>query len=227
MPFKRWMVLWFALCLSIVSPPPLVQAWEGRVVGVSDGDTITVMHAGKSERIRLWGVDAPEKTQPFGQKAKAFTSDRVFGKSVSVDPITADRYGRTVGVVRLEHQCLNEELITAGLAWVYRQYCAGSLCEAWIEREKTARSTVVGLWSQPEPIAPWDYRHGPARRGTGARPRPSSVSAVSGVYHGNLRSQIFHCPGCSSFDCPHCTVVFRTREAALKTGYRPCRICRP
>lgn len=227
MLFKRWLFLSFVLYLSMGSSTHPCHAWEGKVVGVSDGDTITVMHAGKGERIRLWGIDSPEKSQAFGQKAKAFTSNMVFGKTVSIDPITADKYGRTVGFVKLDSKCLNAELITAGFAWVYRQYCDGSLCGAWIKMEQTARSSAVGLWSQPHPIAPWDYRHGPTNKTTGSKPRQSNTSGVPGVYRGNTSSQIFHCPDCRYFDCNNCTAVFQTRAAAMKTGYRPCRICRP
>ena len=93
-------------------------AWQGKVVGVSDGDTITVMHDGKGEKIRLYGIDTPENKQAFGKKAKQFTSDMVAGKVVEVKPVTTDRYGRTVGLVYINGKCLSEELVMAGYAWV-------------------------------------------------------------------------------------------------------------
>jgi endonuclease YncB( thermonuclease family) len=77
------------------------------------------LHNNRGEKVRLYGIDTPEKRQDFGNKAKQFTSDMVFGKYVEVEPVTKDRYGRTVGLVYINGQCLNEELIRAGFAWVY------------------------------------------------------------------------------------------------------------
>jgi micrococcal nuclease len=93
------LLTFFFLSCSITSQ---ALPWQGKVIGVSDGDTITVMHNGKGEKIRLYGVDCPEKAQDFGQKAKQFSSDMVFGKTVDVESVVADKYGRTVGIVRIE-----------------------------------------------------------------------------------------------------------------------------
>ena len=82
-------ILFISLFLIITSTQ--CYAWQGKVVGVADGDTITVMHIGKGEKIRLYGVDTPEKQQDFGQKAKKFSSDMVFGKVAEVTPVTTDR----------------------------------------------------------------------------------------------------------------------------------------
>jgi endonuclease YncB( thermonuclease family) len=78
--------------------------WQGKVVGVADGDTITVMHEGRGEKIRIYGVACPESHQDFGQKAKKFTSNMTYGKSVEVEPIAQDRYGRTVALVKTDRQ---------------------------------------------------------------------------------------------------------------------------
>jgi len=86
-------------CLLVL--PALGWAWSGKVVGVIDGDSITVLHDGRQEQIRLWGIDCPEKNQDFGTKAKHATSILVFVKVVEVDPVTTDRYGRTVAFVRV------------------------------------------------------------------------------------------------------------------------------
>jgi endonuclease YncB( thermonuclease family) len=77
--------------------PQLSFAWQGKIVGVSDGDTITVMHSGKGEKIRLYGIDCPERRQAFGTKAKQFTSTMAYGKVVEVEPMDTDLYGRTFG----------------------------------------------------------------------------------------------------------------------------------
>jgi len=111
-------------CLLFVALASAQDAeFSGKVVGVIDGDTIDVMHLGKAERVRLYGVDSPEKNQAFGTKAKQFTSDQVFGKEVRVVVRDTDRYGRTVGDVFLPGgKRLNEELVRAGMAWWYKDY---------------------------------------------------------------------------------------------------------
>ncbi|MHC9064020.1 thermonuclease family protein [Nitrospira sp. CMX1] len=100
-----------------------VFPFTGKVVSVLDGDTIDVLHNGQAERIRLNGIDCPEKKQPFGQKAKQFTSALVFGKEVTVQPKTIDRHKRTVGDVLLaDGTNVNQELVKSGMAWWYRRY---------------------------------------------------------------------------------------------------------
>ena len=96
---------------------------RGKVVGVSDGDTISVMREGRAVKVRLAGIDCPEKGQPFGTRAERFTSDLAFGKEVTVGVKTTDRYGRIVGeVILLDDTSLNKELVYVGLAWWYRKY---------------------------------------------------------------------------------------------------------
>jgi micrococcal nuclease len=133
-------------------------AFQGKVVGVSDGDTITVMHDGKGEKIRLYGVDCPEKAQDFGQKAKRFSSDMVFGKTVDVESLATDRYGQTIGIVRVEGKCLSEELIRNGLGWTYTRYCDNPFCSQWKQLEEKAKSAKTGLWSKRDPTPPWVFR---------------------------------------------------------------------
>ena len=95
----------------------------GRVVGIADGDTITVMHDGRGEKIRLYGIDAPEKGQAFGNRAKQFVSSLAFGKEAKVEVKDYDRYGRTVADVILpDGRNLNHEIVKAGFAWWYRKY---------------------------------------------------------------------------------------------------------
>ncbi len=125
-------------------------------MGVSDGDTITVLHKGKGERIRLHGIDCPEKRQAFGNRAKQFTSKLIFVKIVTVQVLDRDRYGRTVGVVLLpDGRSLNHELVRAGLAWMYRRYTDD---QSLSELEEEARVARRGLWADPNPIPPWQWR---------------------------------------------------------------------
>ena len=139
--------------------PVSLLAWQGNVVGVTDGDTITVLRDSHQQiKVRLWGIDCPEKKQYFGTRAKQFTSSLAFGKAVSVTTVDTDRYGRTVGLVFLpDGQCLNEALLRSGMAWVYQRYCNHPECSKWLELEAAARNKKIGLWSMPS-IPPWEFR---------------------------------------------------------------------
>jgi endonuclease YncB( thermonuclease family) len=130
--------------------------FEGEVVKVVDGDTIDVMHGGGAVRVRLAGIDCPEKKQPFGRKAKQRVAELAAGREVSVDVATEDRYGRAVGVVTLpDFGSLNELLVREGLAWWYRQYSKDARLEAL---EAEARKAQRGLWADPDPTPPWEWR---------------------------------------------------------------------
>jgi endonuclease YncB( thermonuclease family) len=144
------------VCIALI--PSLAWAWSGKVVGVIDGDSIKVLHDGRQEQIRLWGIDCPEKNQDFGTKAKQATSTLVFAKTVEVEPVTTDRYGRTVAFVRVGVTLVNEELIRQGLAWVYTRYCDRPICQGWKVLEAEAREKKRGLWSMSDAVPPWEFR---------------------------------------------------------------------
>lgn len=133
------------------------ETWSGKVVGVADGDTITVLRDKSPIKIRLHGVDAPEKAQPFGERAKQFTSSLVFGKEVRVEVVTRDKYGRTVARVYVADRCLNEELLAAGLGWWYRPYSPTD--KKLAQLEAGAKLAKRGLWAEANPTPPWDWRH--------------------------------------------------------------------
>ena len=212
------MKLIFAIIISLLIFSTSAIALEGRVVGVSDGDTITVLDENKVQhKIRLYGIDCPEKNQDFGQKAKQFASDMVFGKTVQVEVATTDRYGRTVGIVGIDSKTLNEELIRSGYAWVYTQYCDRPICSKWKELERQSRLQKKGLWAHDNPIPPWEFRRKPAKA-TGDKQIP-------GIYHGNTQSKVFHGQGFKYYSCKNCTAGFMTRDEAVNAGYRPYGMC--
>jgi endonuclease YncB( thermonuclease family) len=138
--------------------------FTGKVVKISDGDTIEVMHNGNPEKIRLYGIDCPEIShqageigQPFGQTAKQFTKDLVSGQEVKIIEKDKDRYGRTVAIVELsDGRVLNEELLKAGLAWHYKKYDSNPI---WQKMEDDAKAEKKGLWADKAPISPADWRH--------------------------------------------------------------------
>ncbi len=115
------------------------------------------MHSGKGKRIRLHGIDCPEKRQAFGNRAKQFTSALVFGNTVTVQVMDRDRYGRTVAEVLLpDGRSLNRELVKAGFAWWYWRYAPDDATLAQLERE--ARGAQRGLWADPHAVPPWEWR---------------------------------------------------------------------
>jgi micrococcal nuclease len=149
----------FIIFLSLAWAAAAFADFSGKVVAIKDGDTLEVMKEGVAVRIRLYGIDCPEKGQAFGQKAKQFASDLAFGKTVKVIEKNKDRYGRTVGEVILEDgRSLNHELVRAGLAWWYRQYAKNDIELETLERE--AREAKAGLWVDTDPVPPWNWRKG-------------------------------------------------------------------
>jgi len=129
----------------------------GKVISISDGDTITVLINGNTQkRLRLAEVDCPENGQPFGKNAKQFTSDQVFGKTIKYYETDTDRYGRTIAKVYYDdNKYLSAELIKSGLGWWYH-YFSENLELAKLETQ--AREKKLGLWIEENSISPWDYR---------------------------------------------------------------------
>ena len=127
------------------------------VIGISDGDTIKVLQDGVSKRIRLWGIDCPEMKQAFGTRAKQFTGDLAFGKTVTLRVHDVDRYGRQVAEIILpDGRNLNQEIVRAGFAWWYRQYARH---DKELERlEGEAKAAKLGLWVDKDPMPPWEFR---------------------------------------------------------------------
>lgn len=145
----------FVFLLILLAFPLVLFAWSGQCVAIVDGDTIKVLHNGKAEKIRLYGIDCPERKQAYGKKAKQFTSAMVFNQAVDVSPVTIDRYGRTIAWVYVDGKCLNKELLKAGLAWHYKRY---SQDEDLAALEAEARQNRIGLWSDPHIVPPWVFR---------------------------------------------------------------------
>lgn len=160
----------FLAVLFLILPRPAL-AWEGRVVRVSDGDTITVerdVPGGGTERIcvRLYGIDTPENEggrwgpQPYWKAARKFLADMLGAGKVAVIDMGYDKYLRTLGsVITLpDGKIAQEELLGAGLAWVYTKYCRD--CRQWKTLENEAREARRGLWREIRPIPPWEWRKG-------------------------------------------------------------------
>ncbi|APC19506.1 micrococcal nuclease (plasmid) [Pseudomonas frederiksbergensis] len=157
MIFKRSLAI-LMFCTSLGSP---LVGWagdnfHGLTVAVLDGDTVEVLTDQHEKiRVRLAGIDAPEKSQAYGQKAKQNLAAMVAGKSVEVIDQGRDQYGRTVGTISVDGLDVNAEQVKAGLAWVYTRYNRDSKLPAL---EEKARRDQLGLWRDHNPTAPWEYR---------------------------------------------------------------------
>jgi endonuclease YncB( thermonuclease family) len=148
------------LSLSLLIPtadPVNYHELVGKVVHVADGDTLTVLDARKTEhRIRLHGIDAPEKRQAFGTKAKEALAAKVHDQTVQVRWHEKDRYGRIVGDVYLGNRNINVEMVREGFAWWYRSYAPKS--QVLEEAEAAAKQERRGLWHDRTPEPPWEFR---------------------------------------------------------------------
>ena len=129
----------------------------GEVVGITDGDTLTLLVDRSQIKVRLAEIDTPERGQPWGTRARQALADMVFRKQVNVEVTDIDRYGRSIGRIWLGDRDINRELVAGGHAWVYRRYMTDN---SLLKEEAAAREKAQGLWSMPNPIPPWDWRRG-------------------------------------------------------------------
>lgn len=208
-----------------------------KVVAIKDGDTIELLRNGQTIKVRLYGVDAPEKNQDFGQRSRQFTSDLAFGKFVKLIEHNKDRYGRTVGTIILpDGRNLNEELVKEGYAWHYKDY---SKDVRLANLEADARRFKRGLWATPNPVAPWDFRKN--KKETAAQQKAKKEAAIQNapLSAGASTRKVFLCNSAGSSvyhytkNCPvlkRCKeqVLTATEEVAVRQyGRRADKTCSP
>jgi len=208
-------ILATTLLLAVAATVPQ-QPWSGECVGVTDGDTISVMHQGAAVTIRIWGIDAPESGAEYSNRAKQFLSRRVFRKQVRVTPKDTDRYQRTVAQVSVDGEDIGQALVREGLVWHWPQYSHNDTTLAAVESQ--AKSARRNIWSLPNPVPPWEQQRA-------LRAADQAVPSET-VFHGNVNSKIFHAPWCRYYTCKNCTRVFTSRDDAIQAGYRPGKICK-
>ncbi|NOU36265.1 MAG: thermonuclease family protein [Kiritimatiellaceae bacterium] len=171
--------------------------YPAKVVGISDGDTCTVLTADNQQvKIRLAGIDTPEKSQAFGTKAKQALSDKVFGQTVEVKEQSKDRYGRTVADLYLGARWINLEMVAEGWAWHYKAYSKDSRLS---DAEQAARSRSLGLWADKAPQPPWEFR-ADGKAETRAQPQTSLQQPVEGGYWLNTNGNTRHNSRCKYFN---------------------------
>jgi endonuclease YncB( thermonuclease family) len=144
----------FAVPVSFAAAPI-----PAHLVAVTDGDTIKVVIGGEQIRVRLHGIDAPEKKQAFGQAATDAMKQLTAGRSISIQETGKDRYGRTVALVFADGVNANEAMVRLGMAWVYPQYCRQAFCDDWYRLQHEAQLARRGLWRDESPTPPWEWRH--------------------------------------------------------------------
>jgi endonuclease YncB( thermonuclease family) len=180
--------LYFILFLTCLAAPSFAEELTGEIVGVHDGDTVTVLTADKTQvKIRLAKIDAPELSQPYGMQSKKTLSQEVFGKNVKVIWDEKDKYGRTVGNIYADGIYVNAEMIKSGSAWVYRKYSNDNVLIAF---EDQARNDKVGLWGlqTDQIVPPWEWRHG--------KSPDETIEETSETAANNVQSDIaFKCAG--------------------------------
>lgn len=152
-----------AVAMLLLALATHAETITGHVVGITDGDTITVLDpTNNKHKIRLAGIDSPEKSQAFGYRAKESLSDLVFKQMVTVETTKRDRYGRSVGKVLVGELDANLEQIKRGMAWHYKAYAREQSPQdrqRYAEAEEIARGARVGLWRDAQPVPPWDFRY--------------------------------------------------------------------
>ena len=128
-------------------------AFNGKVVSIHDGDTITILQGKQQIKVRLFGIDAPELKQPYGKKSKQFLASLIAGQVVEVEPKGKDRYRRTLGIIHYKGQDINAQMVLNGYAWAYAKYLI-----IYVDHERLARENKRGLWQSSDPTPPWQWR---------------------------------------------------------------------
>ena len=149
----------YAMLILLVYPETLFAAFA-QAEKVLDGDSLIVTTSKEKLEIRLWGIDSPEMSQPFGQEAKAHLESIVAGRRLDIEKMATDRYGRTVAKVHVGSVTANQEMIHRGAAWVYDRYCTSAICDDWRKLEDDAHRARRGLWEYRKSEAPWRWRKG-------------------------------------------------------------------
>ncbi|WP_462109686.1 thermonuclease family protein [Campylobacter concisus] len=133
--------------------PLYLFALSGKVISTHDGDTITVLSGKEQTKVRLYGIDAPEKKQDYGQRSKQFLASLIAGQVVEVEPKGKDRYKRTLGIIYYKGQNINAQMVLNGYAWAYVKYS-----RMYVDHERLAREKKLGLWQSSNPTPPWEWR---------------------------------------------------------------------
>lgn len=152
----RHILLILLLVFISCRPPADGETLSGKVVSVADGDTFTMLVNGTDQvKVRLLGIDAPERGQDYGTKARQHLNDLCYGKTVTVRKDSEDQYGRVLGILYVGDMNVNEEMVRSGLAWYYRHFVTDHRLDSL---EQLARSERLNIWSMKNPVPPYEFR---------------------------------------------------------------------
>lgn len=182
-------------CLLLCLLPALMLFSEsGKVISIADGDTCTVLTSSREQiKIRLAGIDTPEKSQAYGTKAKQALSSKIYNKTVRIAGQSKDRYGRVIADIYVGKRWVNLEMVKEGWAWHYKRYSKDSQLAA---AETQAKKLKKGLWKDSDPTPPWDYRRGGSS--SGSKSSVKKAAAVTG-YWLNTSSNKRHNSNCRNY----------------------------
>lgn len=195
---------------------------SAQLIYVKDGDSIVVNLNGRETEVRLYGIDAPEFGQAYGEKSTKALRKLLAGHEVGIEPVTTDRYGRTVALVFADGKNVCEAMVADGQAWLYTKYCKKSFCGKWRKDEENARKARLGLWRKDSPRPPWEWRK--THRWQQLLTPPGEMGEP---YSGNVKSGVFHRSGCKGYHCKNCIRFFTDRKQAVEAGFRPCGRYKP
>ena len=209
--------------------PALPDTFKAKVVRVVDGDTIHISAAGQETTVRLTAIDCPESGQRFGEEATRFVSEVVSGKQVIIRASEHDKYNRLLADIILLDGCdLSRCLVASGNAWWYRKYAPNDKVLEILENE--ARNTKRGLWADPSPIPPWEFRHGPP---TAFTPNPQSTPIPTADLSPAFTSQtVYITTSGKKYHRERCRYLTKSKipiglDDAKRRGYTPCKVCNP
>jgi len=206
---------------SDIKLPFAGNSFSGKCVYVADGDTINVMKGNIPVKIRLFGVDCPEKSQAYGQDAKEFTTSLVKDQIVTVIPKKQDNYGRTIASISIDGKNLSYLLIKAGYGWHYKMF---SKSRELAKAEREARIAERGLWQQDNPQKPWNYRHGTSNSNRDKMEDASMNDNENTPVFVTTNGSKYHREGCKSLKGNY---IEKTLEEVRNEGYSPCGWCKP
>ena len=215
------------LLLLLATLTTQAATFTGKVVGVSDGDTITVLYQGNKQfKIRLLAIDTPESGQAYGDKAKQALSKKVFGQFVQVHWEKQDMYKRVLGNITIGQRWINYEMVAEGWAWHYKQYDKD---KRFAEAEVKAKAARKGLWAGPNPVAPWDWRREKkggkpaAKSKPPTKPLPRIPATPAGVVYIAETGEKYHTAGCQHVRKSRIAIAL----VKARRSHTPCKQCSP
>lgn len=218
--------------LFFVAPhPPLTTRTnmkQGVCTRVIDGDTVTIRVDGRERRVRLHGVDAPEKGQPFFTAARTYVAEKILGRTVMLIHTRKDgaAWNRDEAILFCENneRSINMELLEQGLAVLSREYCRPDIVEKWQAAQNKARTEHTGIWLENNSELPWKKRF---EDKYGSVDGLAQRIGINAAYAANGNTGVFHSDNCRYFLYKNSDVFFNARAAAIQCGFRPCTLCTP